>query len=174
MLVEIFPTFILQLVVLLVIYLLVAVSIFLDLWAGIRKAKQRGEFRSSAGFRKTVDKFCRYYNMLLAVTVIDVLAMLVCGLLNHLYGYHIPVLPYVTALGAVFICFIEVKSIFEKNDQKEQAKIQAAAADLKRLMQEDGARDILAAALAIIQQNRPNGSADTTSEPAPAEGAQIP
>jgi len=158
MLVEIFPTFILQLVVLLVIYLLVAVSIFLDLWAGIRKAKQRGEFRSSAGFRKTVDKFCRYYNMLLAVTVIDVLAMLVCGLLNHLYGYHIPVLPYVTALGAVFICFIE----------------QAAAADLKRLMQEDGARDILAAALAIIQQNRPNGSADTTSEPAPAEGAQIP
>lgn len=172
MLVELFPTIILQLVVLLCIYLLVAVSIFLDLWAGIRKAKARGEYRSSAGFRKTVDKFCRYFNMLLAVTVIDALAMLICGLLNHVYGYHIPVLPFITAAGACFICFIEVKSIFEKNDKKEQAKIQAAAADLRRLMQEDGARDVLAAALAIIQQGKPAG--DGSAETAPAEGAQIP
>ena len=60
----------------------------------------------------------------------------------------------------------------EKNDKKEQAKIQAAAADLRRLMQEDGARDVLAAALAIIQQSKPDG--DGSTETAPAEGAQIP
>ena len=43
---------------------------------------------------------------------------------------------------------------------------------MRRLMQEDGARDVLAAALAIIQQNRPAG--DGSEETAPAEGAQIP
>ena len=172
MLVEIFPTVILQAVILLIIYILVAVSIFLDLWAGVRKAKARGEFRSSAGYRKTVDKFCRYYNMLLAVTVIDLLQMLILGLLNHVYGYSIPVLPLITALGAIFICWIEIKSIFEKNDKKEQAKIQAAAADLRRLMQQEGAREILAAALAMVQEGRPANQ--EAAEPAPVEGAQIP
>lgn len=173
MLVEIFPTVILQAVILLIIYLLVAVSIFLDLWAGVRKAKARGEFTTSTGFRKTVDKFCRYYNMLLAVTVIDLLQMLILGLLNHVYGYSIPVLPFITALGAIFICWIEIKSIFEKNDKKEQAKIQSAAADLRRLMQQEGAREILAAALAMVQESRPGGDAQNETT-VPAEGAQIP
>ncbi len=173
MLVEIFPTVILQAVILLIIYLLVAVSIFLDLWAGVRKAKARGEFTSSTGFRKTVDKFCRYYNMLLAVTVIDALQMLILGLLNHVYGYRIPVLPFITAAGAFFICFIEVKSIFEKNEQKEKAKVQAAAADLKRLMAQEGGREILAAALAIVQESRP-AQEQKPEETAPSAGAQIP
>ena len=175
MLVEIFPTVILQAVIMLIIYLLVALSIFLDLWAGIRKAKARGEFTSSTGFRKTVDKFCRYYNMLLAVTVIDLLQMLVCGLLNHLYGYTVPVLPYLTAAGAAFICFIEFKSIFEKNEDKEKAKVQAAAEDLRRLMREDGGRDVLAAALSMVAENRPAGKEkEDDNDAAPTQGAQIP
>ena len=164
MLVEIFPTVILQAVIILIIYLLVALSIFLDLWAGVRKAKARGEFTSSTGFRKTVDKFCRYYNMLLAITVIDLLQMVILGLLNHVYGYRIPVVPIFTAGGAFFI----------KNEDKERAKVQAAAADLRRLMQEDGARDILAAALALVQESRPAGKAAAEDEPAPTGGAQIP
>lgn len=174
MLVEIFPTVILQAVIILFIYILVALSIFLDLWAGVRKAKARGEFTSSTGFRKTVDKFCRYYNMLLAITVIDLLQMVILGLLNHVYGYRIPVVPIFTAGGAFFICWIEIKSIFEKNEDKERAKVQAAAADLRRLMQEDGARDILAAALALVQESRPAGKAAADDEPAPTGGAQIP
>lgn len=146
---------IVQAVIVFIIYLLVALAIFLDLWAGIRKAKARGEYRSSAGFRKTVDKFCRYYNMLLVVTVIDVLQMLLLGLLNHLYSYSVPVLPVITFLGAVFIVFIELKSVYEKNDQKEKAKVQQAAADLRRLLQDPGGREILAGLLELAQRNAP-------------------
>lgn len=157
---EILHAAVLQGIIVLVIYLLVALAIFLDLWAGIRKAKARGEYRSSAGLRKTVDKFCRYYNMLLTVTVIDVLQMLLLGFLNHLYGYTIPVLPVITTLGAIFIVFIELKSIFEKNDRKEQAKIQQAAADLRRILQEEGGREILAGLLEILQQKAPAPAAE--------------
>ena len=155
MLANMIPHVITQLVILFIIYILVAVAIFLDLWAGVRKAKARGEYRSSTGLRKTVAKFCSYYNMLLAITVIDILQMLVVGLLDFEYGYTVPVIPIITAVGASFIGFIEVKSIFENNADKERAKVQAAATDLHRLMKEDGAKDILATALEIIQNKRP-------------------
>lgn len=162
MLANIIPHVITQLVILFIIYILVAVAIFLDLWAGVRKAKARGEYRSSTGLRKTVAKFCSYYNMLLAITVIDILQMLVVGLLDFEYGYKVPVIPIITAAGASFIGFIEVKSIFEKNEDKERAEVQAAATELYRLMKEDGAKDILATALEIIQNNRPKDQENGT------------
>ena len=40
-----------QLIILTIVYLLVLFVIFLDLWAGIRKARKRGELRSSLGYR---------------------------------------------------------------------------------------------------------------------------
>ena len=52
-----------QLMIIACIYALVLFVVFLDLWAGIRKAKQRGEYRSSYGLRKTVDKISRYFNL---------------------------------------------------------------------------------------------------------------
>lgn len=42
-----------------------------DLWAGIRKAKQRNEKISSDGWKRTVNKVARYYNALLALVVVD-------------------------------------------------------------------------------------------------------
>ncbi|HBJ76707.1 MAG TPA: hypothetical protein DDY68_02415 [Porphyromonadaceae bacterium] len=43
------------------------------LWSGIRKARERGEYRSSYGLRKTVGKVANYYNLLFIVTIIDVM-----------------------------------------------------------------------------------------------------
>ena len=48
-------TYTVQFIVVAVVYFLVLIAIFLDLWAGVRKAKQRGEFRSSFGLRKSVE-----------------------------------------------------------------------------------------------------------------------
>ena len=49
-----------QLMIVAVLYIVVILAIFFDLLAGIRKAKQRGEFRSSFGFRKTIDQILQY------------------------------------------------------------------------------------------------------------------
>ena len=46
-----------------------------DLWAGIRKAKQRSEKISSDGWKRTVNKVARYYNALLALVVVDCMQM---------------------------------------------------------------------------------------------------
>ena len=65
-----------QLIILTIVYLLVLFVIFLDLWAGIRKARKRGELRSSLGYRKTVEKIAKYFNLIFVVTAIDAVQML--------------------------------------------------------------------------------------------------
>ncbi|MGN0043941.1 MAG: hypothetical protein ACI35X_02645, partial [Alistipes indistinctus] len=56
----------------------------------------------------------------------------------------LPCLPYLTIIGALFLCFIELKSIFEKAEDKTKfaesallaGKIIANKDDLKKLMEE--------------------------------------
>ena len=55
------------------IYLMVLLAIMADLWSGVRKAKKNGIARSSYGFKRTVDKIARYYNVMLALTLVDVM-----------------------------------------------------------------------------------------------------
>ena len=73
-----------QLIILTIVYLLVLFVIFLDLWAGIRKARKRGELRSSLGYRKTVEKIAKYFNLIFVVTAIDAVQMLTVWQINCL------------------------------------------------------------------------------------------
>ena len=115
------------------IYLCVFGAIVMDLWSGVRKARRRHELRMSNGYKRTVDKIARYYNTLLIVSQ----AHSFCSL---------PCLPYLTIIGALFLCFIELKSIFEKAEDKTKfaesallaGKIIANKDDLKKLVEELG------------------------------------
>lgn len=100
------------------IYIEVFIMILADLWSGLRKAKQRGEVRSSYGYKKTIDKIARYYNALIALTVIDIMQMGGVWYLDGFYGWSVPIFPVVTLLGALGISLVEMKSIYEKADQK--------------------------------------------------------
>lgn len=101
------------------LYVIVLFAIIADLISGIRKAKKRGDARTSTGYKKTVDKITRYYNMLFVVSLIDVI--LVVSQLHALL--HIPILPYFTAVGALALCLIELKSIYEKAEDKVKDSI---------------------------------------------------
>ena len=114
--------FIVQLIIIAVVYLFVMVAIFLDLWAGIRKAKAIGEFRSSYGLRKTVGKIGDYYNMLFVVTIIDALQMLLVMLLNYHTNTLLPILPFLTFGGGIFACVIEGKSIVRNTEEQGQSR----------------------------------------------------
>ena len=108
-------------------YLLVLLAAMADLWSGIRKAKQRGEVRSSYGFKRTIDKLARYYNMLIALTVVDCMQMGGVWYLDNYYDYHLPIFPLITLLGAIGIGAIEVRSIYEKADDKIKNEYQQVA-----------------------------------------------
>ncbi|WP_195579107.1 hypothetical protein [Bacteroides intestinalis] len=94
-----------------------------DLWAGIRKAKQRSEKISSDGWKRTVYKVARYYNALLALVIVDCMQMAGVWYLDNYYDYHIPIFPFITLLGAFGVAAIEVKSIYEKAEEKERKEM---------------------------------------------------
>jgi hypothetical protein len=100
------------------IYILVLVAIMADLWSGVRKAKQNGIARSSYGFKRTIDKIARYYNVLLALSVVDAMQMASIWYLEVYYGYKVPMFPVISLVGAIGICLIEIKSIYEKAEDK--------------------------------------------------------
>jgi len=130
--------------ILAVVYTLVLVLIFLDLWSGVRKAKQKHEYISSYGFRKTINKIARYFNVLFAVTVIDVMQMLaIFEIKQNAAMSLIPVLPLFTFLAAIFIGIIEIKSIYEKTEQKDKAKAEEAARIINEALKNKDAKDVI-------------------------------
>lgn len=100
------------------IYIELFVMILADLWSGIRKAKMRGEIRSSYGYRKTINKVARYYNALIALTVIDAMQLGGVWYLDNYYECKIPIFPIVTLVGAIGMSLVEIRSIYEKSDEK--------------------------------------------------------
>ncbi|GIM61128.1 hypothetical protein CAPN008_11780 [Capnocytophaga canis] len=100
------------------IYMLVMIAILADLWSGIRKAKQMNVARTSYGYRRTITKIAQYYNVLIALTVVDAMQMSAVWYAEQYYEYKIILFPFVTLIGGVAFCLIEIKSIYEKAEDK--------------------------------------------------------
>lgn len=118
--------------ILFMLYVFVFIAVLADLWSGVRKAKKLNIARTSYGFRQTVQKLARYYNTLLALTVIDCMQIASIWYLDTYYSYNIPIIPIVTILGAIGIALIEVKSIFEKAEDKAKKQY----ADVGKLLEQ--------------------------------------
>lgn len=131
---EILGQFSTQITILAIVYILVFFVVMLDLISGMMKAKRRGKLRSSYAMRKTVDKLVRYFSMLLVITAIDAVQMLAVSQWDLATGHQIPCLPFLTFLAAMFVGFVELKSIYENSDEKEQARIEDAADDITKLV----------------------------------------
>ena len=153
-------------------YVIVLVLIMLDLWSGIRKAKLKGDYAgffkprkkkkrkgeedgyiSSYGLQRTVNKIARYGNMLFAITAIDIMQMLAVFYMRQKDAISfIPLIPLFTFLAAFFVCVIEVKSIYEKAEQKDKAKSAEAARILGELLRVSQAKDAVETVLSKIEE----------------------
>lgn len=106
--------------ILFTMYILILIMIFVDFWSGIRKAKKNNILRSSYGFRRTVEKIKEYYNAMIALTIIDAMQVTAIWYLETYYKYEIPMFPFVTLVGAIGLSIIELKSIYEKAEDKQR------------------------------------------------------
>lgn len=102
-------------------------SIALDLWAGTRKAKERGEEITSDGWRRTVSKASKYYNFLFAMTLVDAIQITASWYLDNFSSWRLPLFPWVLACGVLAVHAIEIKSIYESNDAKTKRNLRSVA-----------------------------------------------
>lgn len=101
-------------------YLFVLLMVMADLFSGVQKAKKNGVVRSSFGFRRTVEKLSRYLNLLIGLTIVDAIHISAIWYLETYYDYTIPLFPLFTLIGSLFMAFIELKSIYEKAEDKQR------------------------------------------------------
>lgn len=100
----------------------VIVAIAMDLLSGWRKAKERGDARTSYAFSRTITKFLLYEGALIISVGIDTLIHFVWAMMRTETIY---VVPCVTCLIAIVLCIVEMWSIKEKADKKTRNNLNA-------------------------------------------------
>ena len=98
------------LIILVVLYACVLLSVLIDLFFGVKRAKQLKIARTSFGYRRTITKLTSYFGLMLMLTIADIAASVIFNM------------PYFTVIGTIGIVIVEVKSVFE-NIHKEEKNI---------------------------------------------------
>lgn len=129
-----------------VVMLLVLLAMIIDLGAGLYKAKQRGELRTSEALRRTLSKFISYEGGLTIAVMVDVLINF--AKVFELFGLEIlTVVPVVTILVGIFLLIVEFMSVREKADAKTKKQQERAADLIGKLITKEDIVEILRAAL---------------------------
>src|SRR5215510_6944265 len=96
------------LIVLAVLYACVFVSVLIDLYFGVKRAKRLNIARTSFGYRRTITKLTSYFGLMLMLSIADIAASIIFKM------------PYFTVIGAIGIVIVEAKSVFENINREEK------------------------------------------------------
>lgn len=130
-----------------IVSLIVLVAMAVDLVSGIRKAKLRGEARTSYGLSRSLTKFLLYEGGIIIAACIDTLIHL--ANLWTLFNLDImDGIPVVCCIIGIFLCGIEGWSVFEKADEKDKSKIKEAGAFVGSVIEKDKVIDTILDVLA--------------------------
>ncbi len=119
-------------------YVCVLAALLADLRSGVLKARRADKPRTSRGLRHTVEKAARYYVTLFAMSVIDALTLASAFYLRAVAGWEFPPFPLFTTLGAIGLCGIELKSIYENS--REKGDYDTAARAMRRILADPALR----------------------------------
>lgn len=133
--------------IMLLIYVTELGLVFCDLRAGVRKAKEKGIYRTSEGYRRTIDKIARYFNMTFALSLVDGVALSLVYFLWYFYRVDVWMIPCFTLIAGGYVAFVEIKSIWEPADVKERKLMRDYHAALVHLLKEYGSIEKVAEAL---------------------------
>lgn len=137
------------------------IFIALDYWSGIRKARKRGDPIRSDKMKRTVDKISRYYNAILAMMVVDVIQVTGFIFLYLFNGWKAYTFPLFTLGAVLFVAAIEIKSIYEPADVKEEREMKDAAKLAKVIAEHKNDPREIAEAVANYLNVSKNNGADT-------------
>ena len=134
--------------ILLVAMLAVLVAMGSDLCFGWRKAKMRGEARTSYAFSRSFSKFLLYMGMMIVSGCIDMLIHFVMYMFK--VYYYVPV---VAIAIAIVLCVTEIWSMKEKADEKTRNSIKNAIDLVQKTLTHDQIVAVLAEAMRQANKN---------------------
>jgi hypothetical protein len=116
--------------------LVIIVAMAVDFASGYYKAKLRGEERNSLGLKRTVSKFILYVGSIMIAAGVDSI-FYICGFWEIIHFSVLSKVPVVTTIVSVFICAIEIRSVWEKAEKKQKRDaLQTAEAFVKLMSRE--------------------------------------
>lgn len=126
--------------------LIVFFAMMIDLASGLRKAKIRGELRSSQALKRSITKFITYEGSMIIALGFDMLIHM--SKLPKMFGLDIVYgVPVITCLVGMFLLAVEFMSVREKADQKTKKEMSDAAALLSRMLENDNLKEVFRVAL---------------------------
>ena len=109
----------------------VTLATFIDLAAGIYKAKQRGEAITSEGRKKTVSKLVLYFSLVFLSFFSD---EILCYSLKQFYS-GFPSIPLLTVAVTLYIIIgVEIRSIKENADEKHKNQLKKDVVNLAEIL----------------------------------------
>ena len=120
-------------------WIVVIVAMLIDLYFGVKKAKELGEATSSEGFRRTINKATYYFALMGFAFLFDIFDVVTPYFFPHPLG-SVPFVSIFVALGL----FTEAKSVREKAEDKARRRTDESFRKMLELMQnrEDVMREI--------------------------------
>ena len=121
------------------VFISVLIAISIDLIAGLRKAKQNGNLRTSEALRQTVNKFIQYEGGTLIAFIIDLLLHF-CQVWN--FVEKINEIPIFTLIIGIYNCVCEFISVRENADRKFQKQRRKIDTKILKIVKEIGTEKI--------------------------------
>lgn len=113
-----------QLVIAMWVFILIAV--FIDLAAGVYKARSLNYLITSDGLKRTVTKMVLYFSLMAYACMMDI----------ALSGaeWEVFKVPVVSIILCVLVLFIEGKSVLERANEKERKRLMNGAKDVTAIL----------------------------------------
>ncbi|SDE81232.1 phage holin family protein [Riemerella columbipharyngis] len=145
-----FADILIQLGIVCTVWVAVLIAMIVDFIFGLRKARQLGEVRTSEGYRRSINKVVFYYSMMTFALLFDFLDVITPTVLPK----PLSAIPLFSILGATALVFTEVKSVYEKGEDKLRRRVSKSAVDLMEVFLQN--RDILENIANKINENKEN------------------
>ena len=121
-------------------WIVVIVAMLIDLYFGVKKAKELGEATSSEGVRRTINKATYYFALMGFAFLFDIFDVVTPYFFPHPLGS----VPFVSVFVALGLVLTEAKSVREKAEDKARRRTDESFKKILELMQnrEDVMREI--------------------------------
>lgn len=131
------------------IIVLVVLSILIDLYFGVQKARKHGELRTSEGYKRTVNKFVFYSATMVFAFFFDVL-----NIFSFYLAKPLDIVPYFTLIAGGGLILTEFKSVREKAEDKARRKTDESFKQLAEALKNKDVLHQIFKQLGEVQKNK--------------------